>query len=63
MHVELQGIVLTRGLGSGSRGWARWFPGQQRGKIVVGVNGLFSSTGYIQDLWGLHDGDIWNLRH
>jgi hypothetical protein len=21
------------------------------------------STGYIQDLRGLHDGDIWNLRH
>jgi hypothetical protein len=38
-------------------------PGQQRVKIVEGINGLFGSTGYIQDLRGLHDGDIWNLRH
>jgi hypothetical protein len=27
-------------------------------EIVEGVNGLFSSTGYIQDLRGLHDEDI-----
>lgn len=26
-------------------------PGQQRGKIVEGVNGLFGNTGYIQNLW------------
>jgi hypothetical protein len=32
--------------------------GQQRVKIVESVNGLFSSTGYIQDLRGLHDEDI-----
>jgi hypothetical protein len=32
-------------------------------KIVDGVNGLFGSTGYIQDVRDLHDGDIWNLRH
>uniref|UniRef100_I1QTI2 Uncharacterized protein n=1 Tax=Oryza glaberrima TaxID=4538 RepID=I1QTI2_ORYGL len=50
-------------------------PRQQRVKIVEGVNGLFgsclpghvfsvnSSTGYIQHLRGLYDGDIWNLRH
>ena len=33
-------------------------PGQERVKIVEGVNGLSSSIGYIQDIRGLHDGDI-----
>ena len=32
------------------------FPVQQRVKIVEGVNRLFGNTGYIQNLWGLHDG-------
>jgi hypothetical protein len=33
-------------------------PGQQRMKIIEDVNGMFGSTGYIQNLRGLQDGDI-----
>ena len=33
-------------------------PGKQCVKIVDGINGPFGSTGYIQNLWGLHNRDI-----